>query len=691
MRIKWTSIVLFVLVGIGCASGSGTAPDNTAGHDVRTGDTHTQDIVPDKKTADAPSSPDVAVDATNDTAVDTVKDTIADNSPRDATGDSGDVVVQPCSMISQGHLHPPAPKPKKFAVGIFHFNIQYVAGGLKGFKDNPMFDMNAEQVEDAIITQSLDPLLDILLDHPHFAADVEMQGYMLDVIRQRHPATLKKLWKLVRDGQIEVMSFHYSDQLFVAHNKWSMQRSIELNREAFDAACLPVAPAVFCQEGQFSEGMQVMMGQAGQSVGVLKGMYGYSVKDRVNALLYRLRGRDVVTTDSMTDADSGIEVKWYAVDDGEVLVTNGLNPYLGKGFKFTDTAKKKLVGMFQDLLDKGYFMTTVGDYVHYLHDYDVKAVKLPFILDGTWHPSRSDNLFAWMGRRGMFGDGENDNGVMTGLEESALDIKALEALIAFAKTKGVDVKKFAGIAHALARTQVLAEVSDATGWNPWKGEVEYALTRIASVKKDSYNAIKALAGKVFQGKQILVNLATGAVTDKIPETPVQEDKPVDPQWDVSVEADGFNVKQSWFEVPSKGQGVYRLDVSLTKTDQSKNTMQITFALNSDKLMYTPAMLDDTLETIPFDQIATDPFTVGLANGLIALDKDTFLVEDTRSIHLAVHVDSAQHKLWFRDETINGSQPVTYHIYILKSFTGPDAVEFAKTLNITPTMTFNLND
>jgi len=673
---KYFVLPLFALLfAFGCASNGTQSPDNSGLNDI----------------ADVG---DLASDTGNTDVQNDVNDVNTDNGNRDITTDTAGEVIGPCKMVKQGRMTPPVAKPKKFAVGVFHYNVQYVAGGVKGFKSGNMFDMDAKQVEDAIVVESLDPLLDILLDHPKFAADVEMQGYMLDIIRERHPAVLKKMWKLIESGQIEVMSFHYSDQLFVAHNHWSMEKSIDLNEEAFQAACTPLAPAVFCQEGQFSEGMQVMLGQVGQTVGVLKGMYGYSVKDRVNSLLYTLRGKEVVTTDSMSDADSGIEIKWYAVDDGEVLVTNGLNPYFGKGFKMTDSARKKLINMFQGLVDNGYYMTTVGDYVQYLHEYNAKKVKLPFILDGTWHPSRSDNLFAWMGRAGMFAEAENDNGIMTGLEASALAIKAFEALVNYAKTRGTDVTKYETAIHDLARTQVLAEVSDATGWNPWKGEVDYALTRIESIKKDTAKLINELGTSLFTGPQVQIDLATGNVTDQLTDGPVFADIPADPQWTVTVDAKGFDVKQSWFKVPSMGEGVYRLDVTLTKTDPKATTMQIAFDYKADHLMYTPAMLDDQLETIELDKIATDPFTLGLANGLIGLDASTddshtFLVEDTRSVHLAAHVDNTGRKMWFRDETINGPGPVEYHFYFLNS-ADSEAVKFAKRLNITPVMTFPLS-
>ena len=56
----------------------------------------------------------------------------------------------------------------KFALSMMHFNVQYVAGGLKGFfsTPDPTIDLDAEQVEDAIVREGFEPVLDIFLAHP---------------------------------------------------------------------------------------------------------------------------------------------------------------------------------------------------------------------------------------------------------------------------------------------------------------------------------------------------------------------------------------------------------------------------------------------------------------------------------------------------------------------------------------------
>ncbi len=58
-----------------------------------------------------------------------------------------------------------AQEPEKFSLTMFHFNVQYVAGGLKGFPsgsdNNPTFDLDDAQVQDLIIKESFEPVLDV--------------------------------------------------------------------------------------------------------------------------------------------------------------------------------------------------------------------------------------------------------------------------------------------------------------------------------------------------------------------------------------------------------------------------------------------------------------------------------------------------------------------------------------------------
>jgi len=54
----------------------------------------------------------------------------------------------------------------KFALSMYHFNVQYVPGGLKGWMTDPTFDMDNEQVEDAIVVEGLEPIVDLSVTAP---------------------------------------------------------------------------------------------------------------------------------------------------------------------------------------------------------------------------------------------------------------------------------------------------------------------------------------------------------------------------------------------------------------------------------------------------------------------------------------------------------------------------------------------
>ena len=78
-------------------------------------------------------------------------------------------------------------KARRFAVAVFHFNVQYCAGGLEDFRDDldlgevwAGLDATAEGVEDAIIEESFHPLLELFAAHPTWSADFEMQGLMVE-------------------------------------------------------------------------------------------------------------------------------------------------------------------------------------------------------------------------------------------------------------------------------------------------------------------------------------------------------------------------------------------------------------------------------------------------------------------------------------------------------------------------------
>ena len=181
----------------------------------------------------------------------------------------------------------------KYALSMFHFNIQYVCGGMEGLIPAPLppfetWELTAVETEDMIVVESFEPIVDHFLAHPGWSVTLEMQGYFLDVLAQRHPAILEKLRDLADAGGAELVRFHYSDQLFIAYSYEDWRHSVELTIATFDRYDMPLSGTVFCQEGQASPGMATAMEEYGYQTMVWpKNLWKYQYGDFDATELYQ--------------------------------------------------------------------------------------------------------------------------------------------------------------------------------------------------------------------------------------------------------------------------------------------------------------------------------------------------------------------------------------------------------------------
>ena len=186
-----------------------------------------------------------------------------------ARGDAGCVTNQPPAFT-------PDVNQKKFALSMYHFNVQYVAGGLDVMlKDgtNAVFgEMSKGWTEEKLdrwyITQPFDATLDLYLAHPAWKTDFELQGRLLELIVNGYPKVLEKLKALAENGQLETISIHYSDQLFVAFPRADLQKSADITKAIFDGACVPLSGVVFNQEGETGVGKHDFMAKNGYTIDI---------------------------------------------------------------------------------------------------------------------------------------------------------------------------------------------------------------------------------------------------------------------------------------------------------------------------------------------------------------------------------------------------------------------------------------
>ncbi len=586
---------------------------------------------------------------------------------------------------------------EKFSLSMFHFNVQYVAGGLVGFPDGEThsegFDLDDAAVQDQIIVESFEPILDLLMLHPTWKLTLEMQGYMIEVMQQRHPVILGKMKQLVDDGQVELVSFHYSDQLFLGYPRLDMVRSHELLDEVVAENDLTLSPVIFCQEGQFGEGVAPLAAAHGQHIlGLPKNLFRFQHLSTYDTAppLYELDGSDVVIIGRGFDA-SEIAVTWNFFDDGELMTTGGIAPYFGPDFVHDPEA----VTEFEDKLlaqeAQGYRIATIEEMVRYVKDNNLGQQPLPPLLDGTWQPPSTESMFQWMGRSGAL-DGilqcERDNEVLTGNAKARHQIMATETLLAWARAQGhVADDEYPDGLKECWRTALLGQVTDSSGINPFINEVVYGRQHAAEATACASAIAKDLAVRALS-PWLEVDSRTGDVT-RHDERPVEQLTPATAQLTV---ADGFtidaparDITETWEQVGSD-ENLHRVTLAFTAARNGSRFIEVTFPFELDEFRLTPGLIEDEVRHYPLSafEFQEGKITLPLANGLFGLSDNLWVIKDTRYVHVGLRFWEGETTVYFQDETTGPEEPATWRFYLFEG-SEADALAHAERINLRPTV------
>jgi hypothetical protein len=558
----------------------------------------------------------------------------------------------------------------KYALALPHFNIQYVAGGLAGFlpTTDPTKDLDAEAVEDRIVTESFEPVLDLFDAHPDWATDVELQGYMLDVLAARHPAVLAKLARLAKAGRIEVVSFHYSDQLFMAFPPEAWIRSEKLNRATFEKHGVPLSDVVFCQEGQAGPGMAGAMVDAGYRTLLFpKNLFYYQHGDAAKpAPLYELGPALMLTTDGVSydDGAAAVEATFWFVDDGELMATGGVDPYIPEGFFEKADAMAKREADLEALAKAGYAITTVSRYVEAVRAKGI-AKPAPPLLDGTWQPKSTDGIHRWLGGFGLWWKDERDDDVRTlqalaGRELAAAEVAAASAGIA----AEVEIE-------AAYRLLALGEVSDSTGINCFRGEVEYGIAHAAEalrVARDVVERAKAAAG--VTGAYGIDPAARTAAAGTPPPAPAEAAAPL------ALAVDGGDRPT---EIVWREEAAGRFEVAIRFGAGDARQLSVTFPGTTGDIVYTPGLAKGPSH-VARSAFSFDHYELALSDGLIGLGGGRFAIEDQATTHAAAKIVLGGGDVTFADDTAPSGEETTWVFHLVEG-ADADAAAEASAINV----------
>ncbi|MBW2522802.1 MAG: hypothetical protein JRI23_01440 [Deltaproteobacteria bacterium] len=556
---------------------------------------------------------------------------------------------------------------ERFALQMFHFNVQYVCGGTIGFTPQPNdeLDLDNDTMEDRIITEGLAPIIRLFERHPTWGVDIEMQGYMLDIIAERHPDLLDTMRAMAQAGQIDILSFHYSDQLFIAYPEEDWLRSQDLTAATFAQHDVPLSRSVFCQEGQASEGMAARMHERGYRTLVWpKNLWIYQHDEFDAAPLYSF-GDVLAVAGSKGVSTADVEVEWTFFDDGELLATGDIDPYFVEVFFEKPEAIAEYETRLSDLEADGYRIATVNQYVDAIQSL-VTPVAMPPLLDGTWQPQSTQAVKRWLGGGGVWKPQERDNHVRTMGLIAHRELMAAETIAAQA---GLDLRAKLDGAW---RMMFLGQVSDGSGINPFRGEIEYSISHVAEAARIAREVI-AEAKEALGHAEALIDPGAGTVTTH-DGAAILRGSAADPPIALVVNPGDRSLTESWEQI---APGHHR--VTLDFGPGEFNVISARFPGTGDELTVTVALQDEAPVTYQRSDFAFETFYLALPTGLISLGQNRFVIKDQGHVHLAAELSRDDGDIIFTDETAGfmESQRWVFHLF---EGSAADAVAQARAIN-----------
>ncbi|MDP8224883.1 MAG: hypothetical protein P9L99_16105 [Candidatus Lernaella stagnicola] len=571
--------------------------------------------------------------------------------------------------------------PIKYSLSVFHFNIEYVIGGLYGFLpfdlNYPGWEIGPDEAEDMIIVESFAPVLDLLDKHPEWTLTLEMQAYFVEVLAERHPDTLDQLRDLVDSGNVELVSFHYADQLFIAYPYEDWQRSNDRTQAVMEEHGLTLSPVVFCQEGQGAEGMARRMEESGYEImawpvnlwKVQHGEWDPAPYYNFGDVLLVTASRDV--NDSVND----VYTKWNFLNDGELMATGDWDPYFPWFFRYREEAvaeyEAKLLGHEAD----DYIIGGIGEYVDALIDAGIQPADPPPLLDGTWQPDSTRGTSRWLGYRGLWGKDERDNHVRSFAYIAHKELKAAETIAAAA---GLD--REAELDEAW-RNAHRSQVSDGSGINPYRGEVEFCIASAAEAIRVAADII-AEAKEVLGEEHVLIDTGSGNVTAGEYHAP-GELATAGP-FDLAIDAPARGYETRWYKV-SESPTTWRLQIDFSRGDFAfaRRTF-VRFPGTGDEIKTTTALIDDEIQTYSRSDFVFDWWFLPGPIGLIGLGDGWWVIKDTSTVHVAAEITSADSDVTFEDMSVPYFESATWVFYVLEG-SDDEALNLADRINVHPTL------
>ncbi|MEI6680309.1 MAG: hypothetical protein WCL21_16995 [Mariniphaga sp.] len=547
-----------------------------------------------------------------------------------------------------------SPAQEKYAIGMFHFNLQYVAGDYR--------------IESRIIKESLYPVLQFFEKNPKYKSDIEIQGYAIEVLSEEHPEVLSLFKKLIDRGQIELVIAHYSDQFFIGYPALDLQKSIEISDKVLSDHGMKRSKVFFGQEIQWTPAYASVLKDKYDLIVTSSDPHSY-YRDKTMPLVNVTYGKDQIL--GLIGAGEkkldGLQWDFAFLDDGEVF--NSLD-YRSNFYRVPDQEKQS-IDRFRKLEKEGYKFVTMSELATRIQaSKGYKVPDYPFVPEGTWNMSVC-GPYMWMGRQRS---GVEKDGITRAASYRLRgEIMMADRLVGYAASKGIEVKELHKQMTDVWKHLLLSEVSDASGWSPLLVEVQYTDNEVANAElllKEVMSKLKVMLPSTTQ--PMLVNTRNellqpaGAIKSAAASASIL---PV-----------AFAVRAETFESTIKkfNDNLYCLEIKCQRP--LDGAVEIVFDTPASGLFYSAGAGEDIAVEIPTD-LRHDP-AFALSNGFIYLNNGFSLIKDCSVEHLAATWKVKEQKLVFREELNKNNPEMNMRFYLLKGSVD-EGLALANKLNTWP--------
>ncbi len=541
---------------------------------------------------------------------------------------------------------------KKFALGLHHLNIAYVAG-----------DYNSYHRQ---VTESVIPLLDLLGRHSSWCFNIELSGYSIEFIAKHYPIVLNRLKILIESKQIHLISAEYAPRIWFSFPRKDMLKSIEMNVQILNKYDLKASRIYFAQENFFGPGissledwfdtaiikddyfyhlypnlikddmqppyyklnkqklvigwghiLEEMAGKVFKSNEHINSEYAHWPENRLNLLGKALTGRlfaSKVPFQSQTWNE--IEWTWYHFGSSERFSKFWTDPSDPDRYKFEPQWISVAEKCLETYEEQGFEISAIDDFVNAIETNGFNAPIAPALVEGSWNMKKSRGGFVWMG--------QNSNDFHNALEirnQNSITRKQIMEL-----EQSLVIEKKPKLLNYLWKLQLLSETSDSTGWLPKPCEVEFSLSKSkrihhiydllmnqTNVKPQTFSWSKFFNGKEISFDELYVKC---------------------------FKVYGVVAKSEFFQINSKTQFI-RIEFST-----SKNFAGVGFNLTENNVRYSPALLEQAINKINLDALAPKQLCLPLTNGLISIDNNLHVIKNNDLFNLCCIVDKEMKSLKF---------------------------------------------